>query len=79
MTVLQKCKTECSNSEYVNIVFVVYCVNIVLFEANFRYSAHNSMQHLTVAQVIKKLPLFIQPVGPLPCSQKPSTGPYSEP
>jgi hypothetical protein len=36
-------------------------------------------EKLIVTQLIKKCPLFMEPEGSSPCSQKPPTGPYSEP
>jgi hypothetical protein len=34
---------------------------------------------LTLAELLKKFPLFLEPESSLPLSTQPATGPYSEP
>jgi len=44
----------------------IFATNMVLLEM------------LTVAQLINKLPAFMEPEGSLPCAKEPATGPYPE-
>jgi len=36
------------------------------------------LENLIVTHLVKKLPAFVVPEGPLPCSQEPTTRPYPE-
>jgi len=37
------------------------------------------LEKLTVTQLVKKFPAFMEHEGSLPCSQKSASGPYTEP
>jgi len=37
------------------------------------------LEKLVVAQLVDKLPAFVEPEASLPCSQQPATGPSREP
>jgi hypothetical protein len=37
------------------------------------------LEKLIAAQLVKKIPAFMEPDGSLPFSEEPATGPYSKP
>jgi hypothetical protein len=43
------------------------------------YMKQSPFENLTVAQLVKNFLHFMEPEGPLPCSQEPTSGPYTKP